>query len=474
MAQNITSVSPNNNYVSGQSRNTLMSWDDTNPLLAPDIEDPNAVMYGISFRLFNVSSGGSSLGSIGSFSFTYSSSPSGTITFTDAPVLLTMPSGLSAGTYFVAGSTLGTRFSITVQSNAISINFNINNGTGTAPISLSGTPGSSFTMPTSSGFSRNGHSFLGWSSNSSATSASFLANTSYVFNNTTILYAIWQKIVYGITINENGGSLVSDLTYNIQTFSQGFSITRPTPPTGRLFSQYRITTQPSATLTTPFTLNEITIPANTFGNVGIIVDYTAIEYTITYVLDDATGKNNNPTSYTIDTVSSSVNQSSLLKLGHSFAGWFTQYALFGTRVTTIGGGTTGNITLYARWTRDIYYIQFLNLYISKQGTSVIETLQLDYLFTGSDISYSGLTPVKTVESNKRYVFIGFNTSNSATTALTSFGVVGGSNRTFYAIYEQYISGLKINQQNVNIKSGTNQVKAVYVGDTLIWVEYDEN
>jgi uncharacterized repeat protein (TIGR02543 family) len=472
MAQNITNVSPNNNYVSGQSRNTLMSWNDTNPLLVPDFEDPNIITYGISFRLFNVSSGGSSLGSIGSFSFTYSSSPSGTITFTDAPVLLTMPSGLSAGTYFVAGSTTGTRFPITINAASILIQFNINGGTGTPPTSLSGSAGSSFTMPSSSGFSRSGYNFLGWSSNSSATSASFLANTSYIFNSSTTLFAVWTLIVYDILIDENGGSLVPDLTYSISTSNQTKTLTRPTSPVGRTFKDWRITLQPSNNISTAFTSNNFTIPANTTGNIGIRATYNVIQYTITYNLNDGTGTHDNPTSYNVDSATFLLQQGLLNRSGFSFIGWFTQLE-GGVQVTTITQGTTGNLTFYARWTPNSYSVEFRNRYTDKNGQLVDAVLQSNTLLTGSDITYSQAIPLKVVEDTIRYIFIGWNTSSTATTVLTSLGIVESSNRTFYAIYEQYISSLKINQKDVNIKLGNTQVKKIFKGETLLWEDYNE-
>ena len=57
-----------------------------------------------------------------------------------------------------------------------------NGGTGTTPTTLIQNTGSSFTMPSSSGFLRNGYTFLGWSTSSTATTATYTAGNSYVFN----------------------------------------------------------------------------------------------------------------------------------------------------------------------------------------------------------------------------------------------------------------------------------------------------
>ncbi len=64
---------------------------------------------------------------------------------------------------------------------------------------------------TESGYSRRGYTFLGWSTSSSATSASYgnkasISTLSTADNATVNLYAIWQRNTYTITFNANGGS----------------------------------------------------------------------------------------------------------------------------------------------------------------------------------------------------------------------------------------------------------------------------
>ena len=64
---------------------------------------------------------------------------------------------------------------------------------------------------TDNGYSRRGYTFLGWSTNSSATSASYsnqgqISTLTSADNATVNLYAIWQRNTYTITFNANGGS----------------------------------------------------------------------------------------------------------------------------------------------------------------------------------------------------------------------------------------------------------------------------
>lgn len=86
----------------------------------------------------------------------------------------------------------------------VSLSYNANGGSG-APASSeyfteSHVPISN-TIPT-----RTGYVFLGWSTSSSATSASYVAgDTIYLISNVT-LYAVWKTNTYTVTYNANGGS----------------------------------------------------------------------------------------------------------------------------------------------------------------------------------------------------------------------------------------------------------------------------
>ena len=136
-------------------------------------------------------------------------------------------SGSFTGTYSISGNGAATK-TITVTFR----NFNNDNGdSATKTVSFnvsvpawtsykvtynanggSGAPGSqtkwkdqtltlSSTKPT-----RNGYSFLGWSTSSSATSAAYSAGGSYTANAAATLYAVWKANTYTVKYNANGGS----------------------------------------------------------------------------------------------------------------------------------------------------------------------------------------------------------------------------------------------------------------------------
>lgn len=84
------------------------------------------------------------------------------------------------------------------------ISYNANGGEGepAAQVKIHGaTLTLSSTIPT-----REGYDFLGWATSASATSASYSAGASYTGNANATLYAVWQRSVYTVTYNANGGN----------------------------------------------------------------------------------------------------------------------------------------------------------------------------------------------------------------------------------------------------------------------------
>ena len=71
-------------------------------------------------------------------------------------------------------------------------------------------------------------------------------------------------------------------------------------------------------------------------------------YTITYELDGGTNAPENPASYNVET--ETITLKDPVKTGYTFAGW---YSADNSPVTKIPQGSTGDITLYAKWVTDI-------------------------------------------------------------------------------------------------------------------------
>ena len=84
--------------------------------------------------------------------------------------------------------------------------------------------------------------------------------------------------------------------------------------------------------------------------VNLYAQWTPTEYTITYNnMDDATNAGSNPATYTIETAT--INLADPTKDGYAFGGWYSDVDCTGNAVTTIASGSTGNVSLYAKWTK---------------------------------------------------------------------------------------------------------------------------
>lgn len=135
----------------------------------------------------------------GSFTGTYSISGNGSATKTITVAFRNFndDNGKSA--------TKNVTFNVTVPAwTSYTVSYNANGG--------SGAPGSqtkwrdqtlvlSSTKPT-----RTGYSFLGWSTSSTATTATYAAGANYTANSAATLYAVWKANTYSVKYNANGGS----------------------------------------------------------------------------------------------------------------------------------------------------------------------------------------------------------------------------------------------------------------------------
>lgn len=96
-------------------------------------------------------------------------------------------------------------FTVTVPAwTSYTIKFNANGGSG-APSSQTKWKDQTLTL-SSTKPTRTGYTFLGWSTSSTATSATYAAGGSYTANSAATLYAVWKAITYTIKFNANGGS----------------------------------------------------------------------------------------------------------------------------------------------------------------------------------------------------------------------------------------------------------------------------
>lgn len=106
-------------------------------------------------------------------------------------------------TYGPFGATASDSISIS-QSAPYSISYNANGGSG-APSSQSVFATYSYNL-SSTRPTRTGYTFLGWSTDSTATTATYQPGASVTISGNLALYAVWQVNSYNVAFNANGGS----------------------------------------------------------------------------------------------------------------------------------------------------------------------------------------------------------------------------------------------------------------------------
>lgn len=102
-------------------------------------------------------------------------------------------------------ATKNVSFNVTVPAwTSYAIKYNANGGTG-APSSQTKWKDQTLKLSTTKP-TRTGYSFLGWSTSSTATSATYAAGANYTANAAATLYAVWKVNTYTVSYNANGGA----------------------------------------------------------------------------------------------------------------------------------------------------------------------------------------------------------------------------------------------------------------------------
>lgn len=118
-------------------------------------------------------------------------------------------------------------FSVSVPAwTSYKVSYNANGGSG-APSSQTKWKDQILTL-SSTKPTRTGYIFLGWSTSSSATSATYSAGGSYTANSAATLYAVWKAITYTVKFNANGGSGAPSNQTKIYGVTLTLSNTEPT------------------------------------------------------------------------------------------------------------------------------------------------------------------------------------------------------------------------------------------------------
>ena len=259
-------------------------------------------------------------------------------------------------TTIVLGSTgdvtLYTKFTI----NEYTVSFDGNTSTeGSVPTAIIQNYNTQVTVPGNTGLlTKTGYTFNGWNTLANGSGTTYVATNTFNMPATnSTLYAQWTINTYTVSFNGNtndGGSVPSNIDQNYNTQVTVPGNTGSLTKTGYTFNGWN--TLANGTGTPYVATNTFNMPV---GGITLYAQWTINEYNITYNLDDGTNNGSNPATYTIET--STITLLDPTKTGYTFNGWFSE-AEFTNEITAITIGSTGDETLYAKFTINEYTVSF--------------------------------------------------------------------------------------------------------------------
>ena len=189
---------------------------------------------------------------------------------------------------------------------------------------------------------KQGYDFTGWSFDAEISLDVTLPKGSTGDRN---YVATWGIITYTISYDLQGGNVsgTNPTSYNCE--ANTFKLTTPTR-TGYTFAGWTGTGITGAS-------RDVTIPTGSTGNREYTATWTAVEYTISYTLNNGS-VSGNPTKYKIETETFMLNNPT--KNGYQFDGWTGTDLSVKTQTVTIPKGSTGNRNYMANFSPIVYMI----------------------------------------------------------------------------------------------------------------------
>ena len=190
---------------------------------------------------------------------------------------------------------------------------------------------------------RSGYTFKGWYSDSK-----FKTKVTKIKKGSTgnvTLYAKWQGINYKVKFNGNGSTSGSMKTKTM-TYGSGKKLTANAfKKKGYTFTGWNTKADGSGKSYSN-KANGSKLTTKSGKTVTLYAQWKKTKYTITYKLNGGKNNSSNPTSYTIKTATITLKKPT--KKGYTFVGWYSD-SKCKHKVTQIKKGSTGKVTLYAKW-----------------------------------------------------------------------------------------------------------------------------
>lgn len=191
---------------------------------------------------------------------------------------------------------------------------------------------------------RKGYTFSGWFADADFTESIDSIDPSVLADVT--VYARWTLNVYNITYELGGGTNSPD---NPPTFDiEAGEVTLGTPTKeGYLFGGWYTDVDPENKVTT--------VNIDLYGDITLYASWILNVYNVTYELGVNGATNQNPGSFDIETGDITLGKPEAP--GYTFAGWYTDPD-FKTPITVINVNIFADITIYAKWEKNIYNITY--------------------------------------------------------------------------------------------------------------------
>jgi uncharacterized repeat protein (TIGR02543 family) len=320
------------------------------------------------------------------------------------------------------------------------ITYNANGGSD-APSSQTKIHGTTLTL-SSTVPTKTGSTFLGWSTSSSATSATYSKNGSFTTNANTTLYAVWDANEYTITYNANGGSGAP----SSQTKTYGTNLTlSSTVPTRFGYTFLGWSASSSATSATY-------VPGGSFTTDATTTLY-AVWQSATIISSSVTNSSYSASisfgsGYKFYSFTPSTGGTYRFESSGSLDTQIYLYNSSGTQLTwDDDDGDRTNFLLDYNFTSGTQYYIKVKCYSSYTGTinfTVKRLYTISYNANGGSGTPSSqtkthganLTLSSTVPTRIGYTFLGWSTNSGATSADYQAGTTytGNANVTLYAVW----------------------------------------
>ena len=263
---------------------------------------------------------------------------------------------------------------------------------------------------------RDGYTFEGWYYNG----ALWVSGTAMPAENITLV-AMWELKSYTVSFSAgDGATAVAG-----QTIYFGLQATKPTDPvrSGYIFGGWLLNG------------SKYDFGTSVRDNITLTAKWLPRTYSIDYVLGGGVNASSNPASYNIK--SGTIVLADPTREGFIFLGWYDAEQN-GNRVTEIKAGSTGRITLYARWQANTYTVDFV-----LNGGTMKNTEQI--VVAGGTVAFEEPT-------RENYLFVGWFT-DAACTQRYDFSTPVTGDLTLYAKWRlSVISGTASDGTIVTITS----------------------